>query len=191
MTITEETIAAARGVLALLIGDKRAAGYFDFSQRGLVGSFIGVLALTGLGAVAASWMGAENSSVFRSVTTNVILYAAQIGMTAIVLNQLKRPDGFVPYLVADNWAMFWASLFTLGLSLIGLDPMLLMATALVGIWLQISIARTIVTLAPGQIVMLFIAQMAGVLMGLLIILAMFPLSPAEMQAVTGAGSPPA
>jgi hypothetical protein len=128
--------------------------------------------------------------VFKSVATNVILFAAQIGMTAVVLNQLKRSDGFVPYLVADNWAMFWASLFTLALSFVGIDPMVVMVAALVGVWLQISIARSILTLAPGQIVMLFVAQMAGVLIGLLIVLGTFPMSPAELEAA-GLSSPPA
>ena len=189
-TIIEEMTAAARGVFALLVGDKRAASYFDFSQRGLAGSFIPILALTGFGALAASWMGIENGSVFKSVATNVILFAAQIGMTAVVLNQLKRSDGFVPDLVADNWAMFWASLFTLALSFVGIDPMVVMVAALVGVWLQISIARSILTLAPGQIVMLFVAQMAGVLIGLLIVLGIFPMSPAELEAA-GLSSPPA
>jgi hypothetical protein len=189
-TIIEEMTAAARGVLALIVGDKRAANYFDFSQRGLAGSFIAILALTGAGALISSWMGVEQGSIFRSVATNVILFAAQIGLTAIVLRQLKRPDGFVPYLVADNWATFWASLVFLILSFAGMGSFVIIATTLVGLWLQISIARSIVTLAPAQIVILLIGQLVGVFVGLLIVLAVFPLSPAEMQAV-GLSSPPA
>lgn len=60
-------------------------------------------------ALATSWMGIENGSVFRAVATNIILFAAQIAMTAIVLRQLKRTDGFIPYLVADNWANVWVA----------------------------------------------------------------------------------
>jgi hypothetical protein len=189
-TIIEEMTAAARGVLALIVGNKRAPDYFDFSQRGLAGSFIAILSLTGLGAVISSWMGFDDGSVFRSVATNVILFAAQIGLTAVVLRQLKRSDGFVPYLVADNWATFWASLVFLLLSFAGLGSFVIIATTLVGLWLQISIARLIVTLAPAQIVLLLIAQLVGVFIGLMIVLAVFPLSPAEMQAV-GLSSPPA
>jgi hypothetical protein len=188
-TIIEEMTAAARGVFALIVGDKRAANYFDFSQRGLAGSFIAILTLTGVGALLSSWMGVEGS-IFRTIATNVILFAAQIGLTAIVLNQLKRPDGFVPYLVADNWATFWASLIFLILSFAGMGSFVIIATTLVGLWLQISIARSIVTLAPAQIVILLIGQLVGVFVGLLIVLAVFPLSPAEMQAV-GLSSPPA
>ena len=181
-TIIEEMTAAARGVLALLVGDRRAANNFDFSERGLAGSFSAILALTGLSAVISASMGTANVSIFRSVATSAILFAAQIGMTAIVLNQLKRADGFVPYLVADNWATFWTSLVVLGLSFIGLDPIMLVVTTLLGLWLQVSIARSIVTLAPGQIAMLLIAQLVGVFVGLMIVLAIFPLSPAEMEA---------
>lgn len=189
-TIIEEMTAAGRGVLALIVGDKQAASYFDFSQRGLAGSFIAVLTLTGIGAVLSSWMGVEQGSVFKAVATNVILFAAQIGLTAIVLRQLKRFDGFVPYLVADNWATFWASLVFLVLSFVGLGSIVIIATTLVGLWLQISIARTIVTLAPVQIVILLIGQLVGVFVGLLIVLALFPVSPAELEALTGVSSPP-
>lgn len=187
-TIIEETTAAARGVLALLVGDKTAGKHFDFSQRGLVGSLIAIVALTGLSALVASWIGAGAGSMFKSAATNVILYGAQIAMTAIVLNQLKRADGFVPYLVADNWAMFWTSLGTLLLAVIGIDPMLVMIAALVGVWLQISIARSIIGLTGGQIAMLFVAQIVGVLIGLLLVITLFPMSASEIAALS---SPPA
>lgn len=39
----EEMIDAAKGIFALIRGEKAKLGYFNFSQTGLVGSFIAVL----------------------------------------------------------------------------------------------------------------------------------------------------
>ena len=135
-------------------------------------------------------LGSESESIARGVLTVVLLFVLQIGFSIIVLRQVNRMDGLVPYLVADNWATFWASLVFLVLSFVGLGSIVIIATTLVGLWLQISIARTIVTLAPVQIVILLIGQLVGVFVGLLIVLALFPVSPAELEALTGVSSPP-
>ena len=42
-TFLEELMAAGRGVIGLLIGNRQAAGYFDISRRGVAGSFIALL----------------------------------------------------------------------------------------------------------------------------------------------------
>ena len=42
----DKALSAGRGVLALVVGDRKAPQYFDLSQRGLVGSFIALLAVT-------------------------------------------------------------------------------------------------------------------------------------------------
>lgn len=67
---------------------------------------------------------------------------------------------------------------------------MIIATTIAGLWLQVSIARSIVTLTPGQVAMLLVAQMVGVFVGLLIVIGMFPLSPAELEAATALSSPP-
>jgi len=56
-TFLEELMAAGRGTISLLIGDRRAGSYFDFSQRGLAGSFIAFLAVTGLNAALPVLLG--------------------------------------------------------------------------------------------------------------------------------------
>ena len=110
-TFLEELMAAGRGVMGLLIGDKRAGSYFDFSQRGLAGSFIAFIAVTGLNAVLPVLLGNKDpGGIARSVLMVAILFALQLGFSAIVLRQLKRMDGLVPYLVADNWATFFLTL---------------------------------------------------------------------------------
>ena len=50
-TFIEEMMAAGRGVIGLLTGDRQAGSYFDLGQRGLLGSFIALLLITALNAV--------------------------------------------------------------------------------------------------------------------------------------------
>lgn len=183
-SLFDEMRAAGRGVLALLSGDKRAGGFFDFSQRGLAGSFIAVLIVTGLNGLPVL-VGADVSGIGRAILLAAILFAVQIGFAAIVLRQLKRMDGFVPYLVAYNWATFFVSLVSLVLSFAGFGAeAALLVVGLVMLVMQINIARLIVTLTPLQIAMFIIAQMVGVLIGLVAISLVFPL-PAEVAAQLG------
>jgi hypothetical protein len=192
-TIFEEMRAAARGLLALITGDRKAATYFDFSQRGLAGSFIAFIAITGLNATLPTVLGASGpaASISRSVLMVVVLFALQIGFAAIVLRQLGRLDGLVPYLVADNWATFFITLGSTALALVGFSgDMALIAIGILVIVVEINIARLIVTLSPLQIAMFLVAQLVGVSIGLLLLGAMFPLSPAELEAIASS-SPPA
>jgi hypothetical protein len=192
-TIIEEMRAAARGVVALIIGDRKAPSYFDFSQRGLIGSFIAFLAVTGVNALLPKLLGIEgpSGSVFRGVAMIAILFGFQIGFSAIVLRQLKRLDGLVPYLVADNWATFYVTIASTVLTLFGFSgDIALIAIGILVLVIEINIARLIVTLSPLQIAMFLIAQLVGVSLGLIIVGVMFPLSPAELEAV-GASIPPA
>src|SRR3546814_4223802 len=62
-------------------------------------------------------MNGPAASIARSVVMVTILVALQIGYSAIVLRQLKRLDGLVPYLVADNWATFFITLGSTALAL--------------------------------------------------------------------------
>ena len=176
-TFLEELMAAGRGVAGLLIGEKRAGSYFDFSQRGLYGSFIAFLAVTALNAILPTILGMKDSGgIARSVIMVAILFALQVAFSAIVLRQLKRLDGLVPYLVADNWATFFLTLISGGLAAAGIngDPVLIVL-AIVVIVIEVNIARLIVTLSPLQIAMFLVAQLVGVSIGLAIIGFTFPL----------------
>ena len=178
-TFLEELMSAGRGVMGLLIGEKRAGSYFDFSQRGLAGSFIAFLAVTGLNAGLPVVLGMKDAGgIARSVIMVAILFAFQLAFSAIVLRQLKRLDGLIPYLVADNWATFFLTLISGGLAAAGVngDPVLIVL-AIVVIIIEVNIARLIVTLSPLQIAMFLIAQLVGVSIGLAIIGFTFPLPP--------------
>jgi hypothetical protein len=189
-TFLEELMAAGRGVMALVIGDRQAGSYFDFSQRGLAGSFIAFLAITALNATLPVILGIRDSGgIARSILMVAILFALQLGCSAIVLRQLKRMDGLIPYLVADNWATFFLTLISGALAAAGIDgDPVLIVLAIVVIVIEVNIARLIVTLSPLQIAMFLVAQLVGVSIGLAIIGLTFPLPPNAAGALSSAGA---
>jgi hypothetical protein len=177
-TFIEEMMAAGRGVLALFVGNRQAGSYFDLSPRGLVGSFIALLLVTVLNAAMPTIMGVEHDSISRAIAIVLILFVLQLGFAAIVLRQLKRQDGFVPYLVADNWSTFFLTLISTALVAAGIaNDFTLIVLGIIVIIVEVNIARLIVTLSPLQIAMFLIAQMVGVTLGLVVVGAMFPLPP--------------
>ncbi len=192
-TIIEEATAAMRGVAALIVGDRRSPQYFDFSQRGLVGSFIAFLSVTLLNAGLPMLLGRAGppGETFRAIAVVALLFVCQIGFAAIVLRQLKRLDGLVPYIIADNWATFVVTLGLTVLTLFGFSGEI--AVLLVGILviiIEINIARLIVTLSPMQIAMFIVAQFVGVALGLLLVGGLFP-TPEELEAIGAASNLPA
>jgi hypothetical protein len=192
-TIIEEATAAMRGVAALVVGDRRSPQYFDFSQRGLVGSFIAFLSVTLLNAGLPMLLGRAGppGETFRAIAVVALLFVCQIGFAAIVLRQLKRLDGLVPYIIADNWATFVVTLGLTILTLFGFSGEI--AVLLVGILviiIEINIARLIVTLSPMQIAMFIVAQFVGVALGLLLVGGLFP-TPEELEAIGAASNLPA
>lgn len=176
-TFIEEMMAAGRGVIGLLIGDRQAGSYFDLSTRGLPGSFIALLLITTLSGVLPIMLGAESASITRYVISVVLLFVLQIGCSAIVLRQVGRMEGLVPYLVADNWATFFVMLVSAAIAAAGIaNDVTLIALGIVGIFIQVNIARLIVTLPPLQIAMFIIAQLVGASIGLALIGLLMPLA---------------
>ena len=188
-TLLEEMSAAARGCIALLMGDRKAPGYFDFSQRGLAGSFVAFLVATLLSALSPLMFGIETppGTLTRGLLLVAVLFAAQIGFSALVLRQIGRLDGLVPYLVADNWATFYITIISTLLSLAGVgDEFAIIALGILVIVVEINIARLIVTLPGLQIAMFLIAQLVGVSIVLLLMSVFWP----PMAAAITAGAVP-
>jgi hypothetical protein len=182
-TFVEEMMAAGRGVIGLLTGDRTAGSFFDLSQRGLAGSFIALLLITALNAVLPIMLGSEGESITRGVFTVALLFALQVGFSVIVLRQVNRMDGLVPYLVADNWATFFLTLVSAAIAAGGLaNDFTLIVLGVVVIVVEVNIARLIVTLPPLQIAMFLIAQLVGVSIGLALIGLLFPLPPEAADA---------
>jgi hypothetical protein len=185
-TLIEEMMAAGRGVFGLLIGDRQSPSYFDFSPRGLAGSFIAFLIVTALNAALPVVLGVElpPGAYTRSLMVVALLYVLQVGFSAIVLRQLKRMDGLLPYLVADNWATFFLTLVSAALASAGLaSDALVLILGLVIIVLEVNISRLVVTLSPLQIAMFIIARLVGASLGILIARGVGLISSAEMPQI--------
>jgi hypothetical protein len=171
-TYWNELVSAGRGVIAVIIGDKRAPGYFALDQRGLLGSFIALLAITAINAYVPRLMGLPGGKggVLLTVVVVALLTALQIGFLALALRQMKRLDGLLPYLVAQNWGSFFLSVALLLLIVLGLaSDLTLLVLAIVEIIIQVNVSRLIVRLTGGQIALLIVAQLVGVSAGLLVL----------------------
>lgn len=171
-TFFDELIAAAQGSFALLTGDRKAPTHFDFSQRGLVSSFIAFLIAGAISAYGPKLLGfsAESGAASTGLMLSAMLYVLQAGAAWIVLRQFARLDGFVPYIVAFNWINLFASLITLVLLMVGVGQFATIAVGVAALVVEVNIARLIVTLAPLQTVIFIVAKLViqAVAMGLII-----------------------
>ena len=181
-TFLEEATSAARGCWALVAGQRNAATYFDFSPRGLVGSFIAVAIAVGLAGFGPMLFGAyaPPGAATQSIIMNVALFIAQAAMAFVVLRQMGRQDGFIPYLVATNWVTLLSALMMLVSVMFGpAGIVLLFAVVVVAMLTFINIGRYVVTLKGMQIALLFISQAVGVFlaMGVLVLILPMPALP--------------
>lgn len=192
-TFLEELMAAGRGVFGLLIGDRKAAGFFDASQRGLVTSFIALVLAAAIRAFVPILVGADHDPALIAMAQFVILYAVQLGCAAIVLRQIKRMDALLPYLVADNWITFFVTLIFGALLAAGVGgdaatgDAVTIILGIAVIVLEVNVGRIVMTLAPLQIAMLIIAELVGALLALGLILMLFPLPPDVVAQLTSMG----
>ncbi|WP_375450113.1 hypothetical protein [uncultured Devosia sp.] len=171
---------AARGFIALLLGNRQAATHFDFSQRGLAGSFIAFLLASALGAWGGHLFGLQSppGAATQGLIVGAVLFLVQMGVSYLVLRQMGRLDGFVPFLVADNWVTLFtsiAALLLLGLG--GPNDIIIIAIGIVVIVVEVNIARLIVTLAPLQIAMFIGAQLVATVIGMVLLGGSLPAPP--------------
>ena len=171
-TFLDELMAAARGCFALLVGNRQAPSYFDFSQRGLVGSLIATLiaiALAGFGPLLTG-IPLPAGAATQSIIVNGALFVAQAATAFIALRQMGRQDGFIPYLVASNWVTLASALLLLASTLLGpLGIVILVLVVIRALATFINIGRFIVTLTALQIGILFISQAVGVFLALAVV----------------------
>lgn len=173
----EEIKHAVRGCWALVVGRREASENFDFSQRGLIGSLIAVLIAMLLAGFGPMLLGlpVPAGAPTQSIIVNAVLFAAQAGMALVVLRQMGRQDGFVPYLVTSNWVTLVSAVLLLVSTLFGaLGLVILAAVAIFALVTFINIGRFIVTLSPLQIALLFVSQAVGVFLALGIVALLLP-----------------
>lgn len=171
-TFLEEALSAARGCWALVTGRHDAARYFDFTQRGLVGSFIALVLATGISVFGPMLLGvpSQGGAATGAVMLAALLFALQIAAAYLVLRQMGRLDGLVPFMVADNWVNFVVSLLgTIILVLVGGSEVMLFAVGIISIVIEVNIARRILTLSPMQVATFIVVQIVAQLIGILIL----------------------
>ncbi len=183
-TIIDELLEAARGVAAIVLGDRKAPQYFDFSPRGLVGSFIAFLLAATTDAYLPLLTGGEPGDPQLApglkLLISALLFGIQTGVALLVLRRMKRQDGFVPYLVADNWASFYVTAASAILKLVGVSDMVgLIFFGLILLVVEINTGRLIVTLTPKQIAIFLITQTVAVSVGYFVLAALFLPMPAS------------
>jgi hypothetical protein len=185
-TIFDELQQAARGVAAIVLGDRKAPQYFDFSLRGLTGSFIAFIIAATADAYLPLLTGADAGDTplapSLKLLISALLFGVQTGAALLVLRRMKRPDGFVPYLVADNWASFYVTAASTILKLVGVSDMVgLIFFGLILLVVEINTGRLIVTLSPKQIAIFLITQTIAVSIGYFVLAALFlPMPPAPV-----------
>lgn len=171
-TFLDELMSAARGCVALLLGRREAASFFDFSQRGLVGSLIATIVGIGLAGFGPVLTGVPlpAGAATQSVIVNFVLFVAQAATAYVALRQMGRQDGFIPYLVASNWVTLASAILLLLSTLLGpAGIMILVLVVILALATFINIGRFIVTLTGLQIGILFISQAVGVFLALAVV----------------------
>lgn len=172
-TFIEELVSAGRGVVALIMGDRKAASHFDLSLRGLTSSLIAFLSVNAVMAYAPALLRtapADGSGIGIGLLISLALAAIPVALAALVLRQVRRLDGFVPFLVADFWANSFLSVAMALLLLVGMPfEITVIGLGIVVLIVEINVARLIVTLPPLQIATFVIAQFAGGLVGVMLL----------------------
>ena len=184
-TFIEEAVSAGRGVLALIVGDRKAGRFFDLGLRGLTGSLIAFLGVNAVMAYAPALLSPspQGGGIGTGLLMSLGLAAIPIALAALVLRQMKRLDGFVPFLVADFWANSFLSV-VMALLLLAGSPfeITVIGLGIVVLVVEINIARLIVSLTPLQIASFVVAQFAGGLIGVML-LGMLLGAPADVGAI--------
>jgi hypothetical protein len=177
MTFFEEAVLAARGIAAIIIGRRDAYRFFDLSLSGLAGSMVAFFIALLINGYLPFLLGPPEGMgpAWQSVMLALLLFALQVGFAALVLRQMGRPDGLVPYLVADNWATFFMTGVSVVLALLHVSgDIMVVPLGILILFIEINIARIIVTLTGWQIAAFLAAQFAAVVVGLIIFGTFFP-----------------
>jgi len=193
-TLLEEAGRAVGGMLRLVLGRRDAISRFDFSQRGLAGSFIALIvafvvftAITGMGAAVRQTM-SPTGQLFIIGT----LVAARFVALRISLPRLDALHAFRPVMVASNWVnaiavgglvaatfclAFVGALMlgpTAGETLVAIILTLWVAIAIATFVAEVNILRLVAALGGGEIVMVLAAQVFALILAIFI-LAQLPL----------------
>ena len=178
-TFLDETLSAARGFAALVVGNRQASSFYDFRQAGLVGSFIALLLGVALQAFAPQFLGhaAGAGAATGTLILSAMVLGMQLGVAYLVLRLLGRGDGFVPFVVVQNWVTFFQSILAVAIIAIfgqpialaedgqmieftsGSLPFLILGIMAMIVW--VNIARLILTLRPAHVALFVFVQLGA------------------------------
>jgi hypothetical protein len=176
-TFLDEMVAAARGCFALVTGNRQASTYFDFRQAGLVGSFIALVIGLTVQAFGPPLLGSPAPAGVASTVMilGVVVAGIQFGVAYVVLRQFGRSDGFVPFVVVQNWATMFQGIIAVAMIAIFGEPIAMepggemaqlttgsipfVALGIAAFAISINIARLILTLRPLHVALFVIAQL--------------------------------
>ena len=121
----EELMSAGRGVVALIIGDRRAPSFFNFAGGPRRQLHRLPLAVTGRECDAAGAAGRSRAGRHHPVDPDAGRAVPDaVGLHAIVLRQVELE--LAAYIVADNWATFFLACFRALLAAAGIGGMFVM-----------------------------------------------------------------
>lgn len=178
-TFIDEAFNALRGTVALVVGNRQASSYFDFRNAGLIGSFIAVLVGMAVQAFAPPLLSPEipAGAATGAIMLGFIMLGVQYGVAYFVLRLLGRNDGFIPFVVVQNWVTLFQSLLAVASIAIfgqpiaisaenqmaeltsGTIPFMLLGIA--AIVVSVNIARLILTLRPLHVAMFVFIQLGA------------------------------
>lgn len=180
-TFLDEFIGAVRGSIALLVGNRQASSYFDFRQRGLVGSFIALVLSLAIQAFGPQLIGipTPRGIAMGVVILGVLVMASQYGIARLVLRQLGRADGFIPFVVVQNWATLLQSGLAMTVIAVFGQPIAIDAggevaqltsgsipfviLGIMALVISVNLARLILTLRPLHVALFVAAQLGTAL----------------------------
>lgn len=117
----EELLDAAKGVFALIRGEQDKLNYFNFSRTGLVGSFIAVL----IGVFLQEIFSAPPPKdiyvpAWANLVSFALVYSAPIVVTFGFLSIVNQQERLLPYVVVNNWAIFFFTLISVAIFIFNL-----------------------------------------------------------------------
>jgi hypothetical protein len=169
-----------------VIGRQDASKHFDLTLRGLVGSFLPFLFSALLNAVVLRALlnapelnpdadiALFNVMPWQSMLIVLGVYGVQIAFAAMILKNMQRMDGLVPFVIASNWLNFYLVAITLILLPLQLDPVITQPVLFCAFLVTLfNIGRLIATLSPTRTVFLLVGQFLGTFIFMAIFLMLF------------------
>ncbi|WP_417583919.1 hypothetical protein [Pelagibacterium sp.] len=188
-SLLEEAGWALGGTWRLVLSRSDAPSWFDFSQRGLAGSFVPLI-IAYAAFVAFMGLGAQQAQIFSAASLLFIfgaLVCARFLALRLIFPRLGVLHAFRPVLVAINWsnaftlAAILITIFAvsfLGAFLLGADSGGTLVNTILIVWaalglamlvVEINILRLIAGLGAGDVVIVLAAQIFSLIVAALIL----------------------